>query len=578
MRERANTLLNTIRMEFEPVALVGALNPRILDLPERTKTAVVQFLCVVVPHCGCYFEEGKNMWAFLGRMACVLGALGTKPTPALLAAGSRLLELSYNAAPAITIEQLSLLPLGQQNLLKRLLLPQVPQIDALVGTVVATIPSTDNVRSPSPLALREYEKEETPVYVKEEGEGSLAFQSQTETIARAPSPLQTKATTVHPGDLASPISTNSRSFFGEEPQRSPAVAKTSLTNPVMGDNNGLLHSSPQVLSSSTGKSNTPTQGIAEAPTQTLRTSPVTVTIPTPAPPTPAAVPAKSAPHRTPPPVPVPTTMGVTPGAPLSRDIDMMSILNALGPHAPRDEKVEAVKVIRRLARAKSEVDPGIDHFWHANCAQIVSVLLEAFSPHHADAVGDTNVYGASTSAHGGAEISPIVENMHTVCKVLLMLVKYRADHIRAFTDLLASRLCQAAVFAPVAVTLHCEQILMDLAKLDGLRMLRIIVPFAQNGNGKVNVNLLALHVIAETLKCIPSSQLLLELHSLVSVALPSLTSDVVDLRKAVIFVLVEAYMVVGDALYPFVKDLAPPQKKLLTIYIDRALSDKKQAV
>ena len=66
---------------------MGALNPRILDLPERTKTAVVQFLCVVVPHCGRYFEEGKNMWAFLGRMACVLGALGTKPTPALLAAG-----------------------------------------------------------------------------------------------------------------------------------------------------------------------------------------------------------------------------------------------------------------------------------------------------------------------------------------------------------------------------------------------------------------------------------------------------------------------------------------------------------
>ena len=165
-----------------------------------------------------------------------------------------------------------------------------------------------------------------------------------------------------------------------------------------------------------------------------------------------------------------------------------------------------------------------------------------------------------------------------------MLVKYRANHIRAFTDLLVSRLCHAAVFAPVAVTLHCEQILMDLAKLDGLRMLRIIIPFAHGLDSALsskegfhkNINLLALHVIAETLKCVPSGQLLNELPSLVKVALPSLSSELVDLRKAVIFVLVEAYMVVGDALYPLIQELAPPQKKLLTIYIERALDEKQK--
>ena len=224
-----------------------------------------------------------------------------------------------------------------------------------------------------------------------------------------------------------------------------------------------------------------------------------------------------------------------------------------------------MKVVRRLARAKYDHDPYIDTFWHANCAQIVSVLLEAFSAHHADVA-----QSESGGVYGG-DVSPVAENMHTVCKVLLMLVKYRADHVRTFTDLLASRLCQAAVFAPVAVTLHCEQILMDLAKLDGLRMLRIVTPFARANDVSVkggfhpNVNLLALHVVAETLKSIPSGQLLMELPGLVAVALPSLSSEVVDLRKAVIFVLVEAYMVVGDALYPLVKDLAPPQKKLLTI-------------
>ena len=99
-------------------------------------------------------------------------------------------------------------------------------------------------------------------------------------------------------------------------------------------------------------------------------------------------------------------------------------------------------------------------------------------------------------------------------------------------------------------------------------MLRIVAPFARGhgpslssrGGFHHNINLLALHVIAETMKCIPSGQLLTELPSLVALALPSLSSEVVDLRKAVIFVLVEAYMVVGDALYPLILDLAPPQK------------------
>jgi hypothetical protein len=48
----------------------------------------------------------------------------------------------------------------------------------------------------------------------------------------------------------------------------------------------------------------------------------------------------------------------------------------------------------------------------------------------------------------------------------------------------------------------------------------------------------------------------------------------VDLRKAVIFVLVEIYLVIGDALYPNIQELSPPQRKLLTIYIDRKIRQR----
>ena len=134
------------------------------------------------------------------------------------------------------------------------------------------------------------------------------------------------------------------------------------------------------------------------------------------------------------------------------------------------------------------------------------------------------------------------------------------------------------------------------------------------------MRLKALHVIAAAIKLLKSAELLSVLPSLVLAITPSLSSALVDIRKvrhplhpiiihlinihpisfpwhtfhhlpsrphtkpsspsflnpppsqAVIFVLVESYMVIGDALYPFVSALPLPQKKLLTIYISKQSS------
>ena len=45
-------------------------------------------------------------------------------------------------------------------------------------------------------------------------------------------------------------------------------------------------------------------------------------------------------------------------------------------------------------------------------------------------------------------------------------------------NLMVSRLCQAAAFAPMAINLHCEQILCDLSRFDPPRFIRIAVPYA----------------------------------------------------------------------------------------------------
>lgn len=578
VRERANTLLNSVRLEFAPVAVVAALNPRIQDLPGRTKTAVMQFLCVTVPHCGVYFQEGKHTWAFLGRMAGVLGATSTKPSSSLLAAGSRLLELVYKAAPGVTLLQLSLLPLGQQELLKRLLETMEPNIDALVsaagreagawapplpGPASATAspapasgPSSDAIVSPpnvNPSPEQEQGHGPEEAHEQEQGYEDEQFEEEEEQEqeviqVQGSGPLSILTT----ASLSSPISSpRSNSVFAAPPSFEDAMPPSSAASPA------------------TLRVESPTSQGGKSPAAQMRASPVTVPSP----------PASQQRPPTPPaaaPVPAPVALASDGSKTTSGDVDTAWLLGALSPTGQRSDKQEAVRVIRRLARAPHEKDHGAAGWWSANCAQIVSVLLEALSPHQASAVSDTNVYGA-----GADESSAAVENMHTACKVLLLLVKYRAQVMLNLCELLATRLCQSAMFAPISVTLHCEQILMDLAKLDGRRMLKLVMPFSREKSpgGSVQptaVKLLALHVIAGTLRSVPSSVLLTELPGLVESSLPSLSSEVVDLRKAVIFVLVEAYMVVGDALYPFVQDLAPPQKKLLTIYIDRQAANRIQ--
>jgi hypothetical protein len=89
------------------------------------------------------------------------------------------------------------------------------------------------------------------------------------------------------------------------------------------------------------------------------------------------------------------------------------------------------------------------------------------------------------------------------------------------------------------------------------------------------VRLLALRIIAEGIKHMEAGPLLVELPFIVHTVVPSLSSPVVDIRKAVIFVLVNSFLIIGDALYPFVSDLPAPQKKLLTIYIDKQMQKWK---
>lgn len=144
-------------------------------------------------------------------------------------------------------------------------------------------------------------------------------------------------------------------------------------------------------------------------------------------------------------------------------------------------------------------------------------------------------------------------------------------------ELLVSRLLKAASFAPVAVSLHCEQILSDASALDPLRFIRLILPYISCSSDDAAVRLIALHTLASAVKHLNSSQLLSVLETIVPTVIPHFSSALVDTRKAVVFVLVEVYLIVGDALRPLLGSLSTSQRKLLTVYIDRQIgkSDRR---
>jgi CLIP-associating protein 1/2 len=133
IKEAANDLLDLTRTAFDSAALLTALSPKITEIPDRTKTALMQYLGAIVPHSGTYFANPQSSWAFLGRMAAILGGVGPKPSSTLLITGRKLLEEVYRTAPEVTCSQIASLPLQRQSVLNRLLSHCAPNIEELVA-------------------------------------------------------------------------------------------------------------------------------------------------------------------------------------------------------------------------------------------------------------------------------------------------------------------------------------------------------------------------------------------------------------------------------------------------------------
>jgi hypothetical protein len=151
------------------------------------------------------------------------------------------------------------------------------------------------------------------------------------------------------------------------------------------------------------------------------------------------------------------------------------------------------------------------------------------------------------------------------------------------------RLCEASAFLPLAIVMHCEQIIAMACPLGAIAAAKALAPYCSYGSSSLqgdsrlpsadnlassptsHVRRLALRILALCIPHLTSKELVLVLPLLMNNILPSFKSPLVDIRQAAVAVIVQMYILVGDVLHPYVKNLPPQQKKLLTIYIERQL-------
>lgn len=104
--------------------------------------------------------------------------------------------------------------------------------------------------------------------------------------------------------------------------------------------------------------------------------------------------------------------------------------------------------------------------------------------------------------------------------------------------------------------------------VDPMKSATVLVALVQEEDGPVLQA--CVKYLAKAATLLPPGNLRLLFASMLPGLFNAFKNANADVRKAVVFCLVDLYMIVGDELVPFLSSLTTSQRKLVTIYINRA--------
>jgi CLIP-associating protein 1/2 len=121
---------------------------------------------------------------------------------------------------------------------------------------------------------------------------------------------------------------------------------------------------------------------------------------------------------------------------------------------------------------------------------------------------------------------------------------------------------------------HTAELTLEqlVTTLDAQRCVRVLLPMVMVEEGAALQ--CSIHLLSKALPRLPSAVLLEQLPAVIPGLTEAFRNPSADIRKAVVFTLVEIFVVLGEALWPYLNELNAAQLKLVTIYVNRTMAQR----
>jgi CLIP-associating protein 1/2 len=152
--------------------------------------------------------------------------------------------------------------------------------------------------------------------------------------------------------------------------------------------------------------------------------------------------------------------------------------------------------------------------------------------------------------------------------VMLEMLKNQKDKLEKDTEVLLEKLLQSARDTDPKVSAAADLCLNTiLTELDTYRCLSVVVPLLVSENEKTLVTCIS--CLTKLVSRLPPDELTSKLNSFLPMLFDAFGNQDADVRKTVVFCLVEIYIVLDNAFVPYLGSLSSTQLRLVTIYKNR---------
>jgi len=194
--------------------------------------------------------------------------------------------------------------------------------------------------------------------------------------------------------------------------------------------------------------------------------------------------------------------------------------------------------------------------------------------HHNDSTTWSKFYNQIITLVLEALDDPEATIRELAASAMLEMLKNQNDRLDKDTEVLLEKLLQSARDTDPKVSAAADLCLNTvLTELDTYRCLSVVVPLLVSENEKTLVTCIS--CLTKLVSRLPPEELTSKLNSFLPMLFDAFGHQDADVRKTVVFCLVEIHIVLGNSFDPYLGSLSSTQRRLVTIYSNRISQARK---